>query len=322
MFKDDLMKKASARNKKIVFPEGEDPRIISAAHTLVTRKICQPVLIARKEVFDRVRNELKLPEAEFEIVEPEFNRERDVHEFFEKRRKKDISMEKAAKTVEHTAFKGALMLDRGDVDACVCGAVFTTGETVRAAIQCLGTKPGIQTVSSFFLMVWEDRILLYSDCAVIPEPTANQLVDITLASAESWKKMTDTEPEIALLSFSTYGSAEHASIVPITQALRKIRERQPDLHVDGELQADAALLDTIGRKKAPGSTVAGKANVLIFPNLHAGNISYKLTQRLAGATAVGPILQGLAKPMNDLSRGCNAEDVVLVAAISALQCSK
>ena len=319
MFKDGLLTRASRLNKAIVFPEGEDLRIFQAAYECAQKKICRPILISRHDVFEENRRKLQLPEPGFQVLSPEFETDKDADHFFEKRKHKDTSREKAAETVKHTAFKGALMVDRGDADACVCGAVFTTGETVRAAIQCIGMKPGIQTVSSFFLMIWDHRTLLYSDCAVIPEPTANQLVDIAIASADSWKKMTATEPEVALLSFSTYGSAEHASIVPILQALKKIKERQPDLHVDGELQADAALVEAIGKRKAPGCQIAGKANVLIFPNLHAGNICYKITERLAGATAVGPILQGLAKPMNDLSRGCSMEDAVLAAAISALQ---
>lgn len=319
MFKEQLFEKAAQLQKTIVFPEGDDPRIIQAAYQLSERKTCQPVLIVEPEKFEKKRVEMDLKTPDFELLSPNANRKRDIELFFEKRKHKNPSHQKIEEAISHHAFKGALMVDIGEADGCVCGAVYTTGETVRAAIQCLGTKPGIQTVSSFFLMVWPERTLLYSDCAVIPAPTANQLVDIALASAESWVKMMGSEPRMALLSFSTYGSAEHATIVPITQALRKIKSRQPDLVVDGELQVDAALVPSVYERKAPESPLEGSANVLIFPNLHAGNIAYKLTQRLAGATAIGPILQGLAKPMNDLSRGCNVEDVTLVAAISALQ---
>ena len=319
MFKQKLLDKSAELGRTIVFPEGEDERVIRAAYEMVDKKICQPVLIGQPGQIDQTRKTLGLPEPDFRVIDPAYEHERDREQFHAKRKHKGLTLDRAGEAVRHTAFKGALMVDRGEMDACVCGSVFTTGETVRAAIQCIGPKPGIKTISSFFMMVWEHRVLLYSDCAVIPEPTDQQLVDITVASADSWAKLTGEIPQIALLSFSTCGSAEHPSIEPILKALTSLRAHHPGLHVDGELQADAALVPSVAMKKAPKSQVAGKANVLIFPNLHAGNIAYKISQRLAGATAIGPILQGLAKPMNDLSRGCNSEDIVLAAAISALQ---
>ncbi|PIE91366.1 MAG: phosphate acetyltransferase [Acidobacteria bacterium] len=319
MFQQKIIQKASELGKSIVFPEGEDPRIIQAAHELTSKNIMKSVLIGRSSVIEGQVKNLGIAKPTFTIVEPDYQTEIDAEQYYQKRKHKGMTLEKARDVVQHTAFKGALMLDRNEVDACLCGAVYTTGETVRAALHCIGLQAGMNTVSSFFLMGWPERLLLFSDCAVIPLPNENQLVDIALQSADSWKKLTGEEPRVAMLSFSTMGSAKHESIEPITAAVATLKKEHPDLAVDGDLQADAALIESIGSRKAPGSTVAGHANVLVFPNLHAGNICYKIAERLGGAIAMGPVLQGLAKPMNDLSRGCSAEDVVLTSALTVLQ---
>lgn len=318
--KSQLLERARLANRRLAFPEGDDPRVITAAYDIESRKLGWPVLLADPASFDRVRRELGFAEAAFDVVDPSRDLDHWQAVYHKVRGAKVPKPGEAEAAASDTLFRAAMMVAEGDVDACVGGAVRTTADTVRAALKCIGPKG--KTVSSFFLMILPpgDRALLYTDCGVIPFPDAYQLAEIARAGAHSWRQLMADEPHIAKLSFSTYGSAEHESIDTIRQALAILKREDPSLKVDGDLQADAALVPHVGAAKAPGSPVAGKANVLVFPNLHAGNIAYKLTERLAGATALGPILQGLKKPMNDLSRGCSAEDVVLVAAISAIQC--
>ena len=261
-----------------------------------------------------------------EVIDPVKSPDYDAYvaDLMELRKKKGITEDKAREAIAQPLYFGAMMVRHDKADASVAGAVNTTGDVLRAAIQVLGLKKGINTVSSCFMMTLpkfrdvENKILMYGDCAVVPNPTSEQLASIAVSTAQTMKSLTGEDPRVALLSFSTKGSAQHDDVTKVLDALEILKRDFPDLKVDGELQLDAALIPEIGAKKAPGSEIAGNANVLIFPDLDAGNIGYKLTQRLGNATATGPVIQGLAKPANDLSRGCSAQDIVDVSAIALL----
>lgn len=292
------------RKPRIVFPEGDDPRVQQAADRLARDGLVEPVLLSRAVAVAQSKYALHL---------------------FERRKGKGLTGQRAEELAQRPLYKAALMVATGDAEGLVGGAANTTAETVRAALHCIGTAPGVKTLSSYFVVAGQDRrfghdgMLLFADCGIVINPSAGELADIAIASAVSTRRLLNTEPLIALLSFSTRGSAKHVCLNKVTEALRLIRESAPDLLVDGELQADAALVPSVGQFKAPGSTVAGYANTLIFPDLGSGNIAVKLVERLGGALTLGPFLQGLAKPANDLSRGCSADDIYASAVITALQ---
>ncbi len=317
---DAIKQKAIERKKTIVLPESHDVRVIKAASAIKELGIANVITIGNEDAIRQSAASLNVDIQGVRIIDPEKSEltSNFANIFFNLRKHKGITIEQARETIKKDLFFGAMLVKEGMADGSVGGSTASTGDVLRAAFQCVGMPDGISIVSSFFLMIFPERFFSFADCAVVPDPDATQLADIAITTADNHKRLTGEEPNVAMLSFSTKGSARHELVDKVLEATSLAKAKRPDLNIDGELQFDAAIIDSIGKRKAPESDVAGRANVLVFPDLNAGNIGYKIAQRLGGAEAVGPIVQGLKKPLFDLSRGCSVEDIVSTSAIAVL----
>jgi phosphate acetyltransferase len=327
-FIQEIWNKAKRLNKKIVLPEADDPRILRASSLIHKSKLAQITLIGEEEKIKKIAEENNIDISSVNIIYPRNfpNLDKYVQILKEKRAHKGMTIEKARHLlVDDYPYFAAMLVSQGDADGMVSGAAHFTADTIHATIECIGKAPGQSIISSFFVMILneknfgEDGILFFADCGVVPNPDSEQLSDIAIQTADSFTKLISKEARVAMLSFSTKTSAVHLDVDKVIKATEIAKKKKPDLCLDGELQLDAALIPKVAKRKAPRSSVAGRANILIFPDLDSGNIGYKLTERLAHARAFGPIFQGEAKPVNDLSRGCSVEDIINVAAITAVQ---
>ena len=324
----DIITRAKANKQRIVLPEGTEERTLRAADKLLADGVASIILIGNKTEISQLAASYGLTNIDLATIVDPLNHEKKAAYadlLFQLRQKKGMTPEKAAVLVENPLYLGCLMIKAGDADGEIAGAQNTTGDVLRPALQIVKTAPGISCVSGAFLMFLKDKsygdngLLVFADCAVMPNPTAAELAQIAVSTAQTTRDIVGADPKVAMLSFSTKGSASHEMVDKVVEATRLAKEMAPDLKIDGELQADAAIVDVVAAQKAPGSEIAGKANVLVFPTLEVGNIAYKLVQCLAGAQAVGPILQGIAAPVNDLSRGCSVDDIYKMVAIAANQ---
>jgi phosphate acetyltransferase len=317
---------ASKLNKRIVLPEGNETRTLQATSIILRENIAHIILLGNKaEIESKARN-LKVDISGAEIVDPKTDTRRDqyANAIVELRKNKGMTKEQALDLLNDPLYFAPIMIKSGDADGELAGAINATGDVLRPAFQLVKTAPGCSVVSGAFLMFVDkkfghDGILVFADCAVMPDPTAQQLAEIAISSAQTAKAIVGLEPKVAMLSFSTMGSAKHPMADKVVEATALAKKMNPQLLIDGEMQLDAAIIEEVGKLKAPKSPVAGKANILVFPGLESGNIGYKLVQRLAGAQAIGPVLQGMAAPINDLSRGCSVTDIVNMVAITANQ---
>lgn len=327
----ELMEKiwglAQADKKRIVLPEGDEDRTVVAAQKIHELGLADVILVGNLDKINKKAESLGVNLEGVEIQDPDTSSKLNeyITAFYEIRKSKGMTMEKADKIVRDPLYFGTMMVKLNDADGMVSGAVHTTGDLLRPGLQIIKTAPGVSVVSSFFIMMvpgsqyGEEGMLLFSDCAVNPNPSADQLAAIAIATADTAKNLCKIDPRVAMLSFSTMGSADHEVVDKVRNATAKAKELRPDLLIDGEMQLDAVIVQKVAEQKAPNSPVSGRANVLIFPDLQAGNIGYKLVQRFANAEAIGPICQGFAKPINDLSRGCSSEDIVNVVALTAVK---
>lgn len=331
-FVTEMKKKAVEYQNSIVLPEGTEERTIRAATQILAEKLAKEViLLGNPEEIKKVAAEKGVSTDGITLLDPTTSEWLGdfANEYYELRKKKGMTPEQAAQDIKHFLRFGAMMVRKGKADAMVAGALSSTADVLRAGLTIIGTAPGTKTASSCFVMdthnsAWgSDGLMIFSDCAVIPVPNSQQLADIAVSAAESCRQMIGAEPVVAMLSFSTKGSGgKDENVLRVQEAVQLAKEKAPELLLDGELQADAALIPSVTEKKAPGSPITGKVNTLVFPDLGAGNIGYKLVQRLAGADAYGPFLQGFAKPISDLSRGCSAEDIVATVAVTLVQAGK
>jgi phosphate acetyltransferase len=325
---EDIIARAKANRQRIVLPEGTEERTLKAADLLVADGVADLILLGNADEINLLAESYGLNNiAGATIIDPKNHEKKQVYAdlLFRLRQSKGMTLEKALLLVEDPLYLACLMIKSGDADGEIAGAQNTTGNVLRPALQIIKTVPGVTNVSGAFLMILKDHsygengILVFADCAVLPNPTAPELAQIALSTAQTARALVGVEPRVAMLSFSTKGSASHEMVEKVVDATKLAKALAPDLQIDGELQADAAIVEKVAVQKAPGSPVAGKANVLVFPTLEVGNISYKLVQRLAGAEAIGPILQGMAAPVNDLSRGCSVDDIYKMVAIASNQ---
>ena len=325
---DDIIARAKADRQRIVLPEGTEKRTIIAADKLIGDGVADIILIGDPKEIESLTKSLELRNIEkATVINPKNHAKTEeyVNLLFELRKNKGMTVEKAHELVQDPLYLACLMIKNGDADGEIAGAQNTTGDVLRPALQIIKTAPGVSVVSGAFIMFTNtpqygaNGVLVFADCAVLPNPNAEELASIAVSTADTMRALVGVEPRVAMLSFSTKGSAKHEMVDKVVEATRIAKEKAPHLAIDGELQADAAIVPSVGDSKAPGSSIAGRANVLIFPSLEVGNIAYKLVQRLGNAEAVGPILQGMAAPVNDLSRGCSVEDVYNMVAIAANQ---